>query len=512
MNKRKNLNFFFEFFALFFFTSCTAIYFFNLDFNFIYENKYFPWDSFEYIKFISNLENKNELYKILSPFNERILFPLLIYKISNLFNVEYINAALFINLFSVFFSSIIYIILSIRFNISIISRWLILIFFLFSWEGPFRAALYYPGSSFGFDCLLISIIIYFGYLYLEKKNKFYLFILFLCFPIFTLQRGIVILLIPFVFLLIDLIKRKFETNMLVKLIYNNPFSYLFLISFITLISLKLYFDSTGSYSALRNIIKFTHFRLNPLEFLYTYYFSLGPIFLVVISFLFLNKKNNIKNYFKIFFKNNIFKFFFSIFVTSVIFTNVGGDDSNRFALWYFALYLLVAGYCLDYLIKIYKNFIIISFIILGLFWSRCIVPAQPPLAFAEKFIFNQFVNTNFDPKLYYGIGFLKDFRNPLYKDSIALGDPYNLQKNMKSQNIYVSHILVSEEFFFNYKFAYKYRMNNIPFPIGYLHNQRDALIDHPTFGKPWVRFIYMVQWILISFLFVLVLKKKIKNK
>jgi hypothetical protein len=509
MNKK--LLFFLESFILLFFSLCAAFYFFNLDLNFIYENKYFPWDSFEYIKFIKNLENKNELYKVLSPFNERILFPFLIYKISNLFNLEYINSALFINLFSVFFSSFIYIILSIRFNISIISRWLILVFFLSSWEGPFRTALYYPGSSFGFDCLLISIISYFGYLYLNKKNNFYLFILLLCFFIFTFQRGIVILLIPFVFLLIDLMEHKSLKNKFIKSIFSNPFFYLFLISFVTFLFLKFYFNSSGSYSALRNIIKFSYFRLNPLEFFYTYYLSLGPIFLVIISFLFISKKVNIKNYFKIFIKNNFNKFFFSIFITSIIFTNVGGDDSNRFVLWYFVLYLLIAGYCLDYLIKIYKKFVIISFIILGLFWSRCFVPAQPPLAFAEKFIFNQFVNTNFDPKLYYGINFLKDFRNKLYQDRIVLGDPYNLQKKMKNQDIYVSHILVPEEYYFNYKFAYKYRMNDIPFPIGYLHNQRDALVDHPTFGKSWVRLAYMAQWILISLLFVLILKKKIKN-
>ena len=29
-------------------------YFFKLDLNYIYKNDYFPWDSFEYLKFINN--------------------------------------------------------------------------------------------------------------------------------------------------------------------------------------------------------------------------------------------------------------------------------------------------------------------------------------------------------------------------------------------------------------------------------------------------------------------------
>ena len=33
---------------------------------------------------------------------------------------------------------------------------------------------------------------------------------------------------------------------------------------------------------------------------------------------------------------------------------------------------------------------------------------------------------------------------------------------------------------------YKYRINDIPFPLGYLHNQKKALVDHPWHGETWV--------------------------
>jgi uncharacterized protein with ParB-like and HNH nuclease domain len=60
-----------------------------------------------------------------------------------------------------------------------------------------------------------------------------------------------------------------------------------------------------------------------------------------------------------------------------------------------------------------------------------------------------------------------------------------------------------------HKKPYKYQINNIPFPLGYLHNQRDALVDHPTFGKPWVRLFYMLQWIVLTIFFIFCIKKKI---
>ena len=154
--------------------SLTASYFFfYLDNNFIYNNNYFPWDSFEYLKALKNYEYNSVVYKVLSPFNERILFPLIVYKTSLILDIEYLNSCLLINLFSTVICFVFFFFISIKFRISIITRWLIFIIFLFSWEGPLRTALYYPGSTFGFDCMLISLITIYGYLYLESKNKYY---------------------------------------------------------------------------------------------------------------------------------------------------------------------------------------------------------------------------------------------------------------------------------------------------------------------------------------------------
>jgi hypothetical protein len=505
----KKINYIFlELFLVIIISLIASYFFFYLDNNFIYINNYFPWDSFEYLKALKNYEYNSVVYKVLSPFNERIIFPLIVYKTSSILGIEFINSCLFVNLFSTIICFIVFFFISIKFNISIITRWLIFIIFLFSWEGPLRTALYYPGSTFGFDCMLISLITLYGYLYLESKNKFYKITLFIFFFLFTLQRGLVIVIIPLIYLILN-----FSINKYVKLenkynFFKDTFFYCFAISLITYFFIKYFSNNEGSYSLFRTIIKFSYFRLHPLEFLYTYYFALGPVFLLFFSYLFFLKKNKINIIFKKIINKDIYRFFFSIFLSSLFIVNLGGDDSNRFLLWYLVLYLLFGCICLDYFFKINKKFTFVFIFATGLLWSRFFIPSQPPLAFAEKFIFNQFVGTNYDERFYYGINLFKKFKNKLYEDRVVLGDPYNLEKSIKHQNIFVTqNFLDPKYYYFKYLSAYKYKINNIPFPIGYLHNQRDALIDHPTFGAFWVRLLYILQWFVLTILFILRLNK-----
>ena len=59
--------------------------------------------------------------------------------------------------------------------------------------------------------------------------------------------------------------------------------------------------------------------------------------------------------------------------------------------------------------------------------------------------------------------------------------------------------------FRNYIHAYKYRINDIPFPLGYIHNHRNALVDHPYHGHRIIRFIYITQWLVLQVLFLIYL-------
>jgi hypothetical protein len=137
---------------------------------------------------------------------------------------------------------------------------------------------------------------------------------------------------------------------------------------------------------------------------------------------------------------------------------------------------------------------------------------MPPISFADRFVLNQYVATNYDIRLFYGLDFFKKFRNDPIKIKIPLGEPYLLKKNNEIEEIYVTQNFSSQEYYFlQYWHAYRYRFNNIPFPLGYLHNQRDALIDHPTHGKPWVRLVYIAQWILLTIIFFYKFRFKKKN-
>ena len=57
----------------------------------------------------------------------------------------------------------------------------------------------------------------------------------------------------------------------------------------------------------------------------------------------------------------------------------------------------------------------------------------------------------------------------------------------------------------NYIHAYKYRLNDIPFPLGYVHNQRNALVDHPYHGHRIIRLAYILQWLVLQLVLFLYL-------
>ena len=503
-----------EIFFLIFFLIIFFFYFFYLDKNFIIENNYFPWDSFEYLKYIENFEKGYALNTVLSPFNERILFPFLVWKVSVYSNLNYIYSALFLNILSITLSFLIFFILSFKFKFSFLSRWIIIVIFIFSWEGPFRSSIYYSGGSFGFDCFLISILTFLTFFYYLYRNKFVFLVVIILFGIFTLQRGIVITSIPLFFIIINFILKKIKKIKSFSLIKDLNF-YCLVCSLLTLIMLKFFLDTSGSYSMLRNIIKFSFFRSNIFEFFYTFYFALGVIFLLILSYLFFLYKNKLlKKKFSVVIKNQTYLYIFSLLIISIFLSTIGGDDSNRFLLWFFIWYLLLASYCFDFFIKLKRKFFITFFIIIGLLWSRFFIPAQPPMVFAERFIFNVFVSTNFDIKLFYGPDFIKKFREDkkLKEITIPFGQPYILQKTKKVQKIYVTENFKKPEYYyFQWWYPYKYRINDIPFPLGYLHNQRNVLVDHPTHGKPWVRLAYILQWVLINIFFIWWFRKIKKN-
>ena len=48
-----------------------------------------------------------------------------------------------------------------------------------------------------------------------------------------------------------------------------------------------------------------------------------------------------------------------------------------------------------------------------------------------------------------------------------------------------------------FKFSYRYNANNIPFPLGFAHNQYELLAIHPHQGNNKLKFLLLIQWITI---------------
>jgi len=62
-----------------------------------------------------------------------------------------------------------------------------------------------------------------------------------------------------------------------------------------------------------------------------------------------------------------------------------------------------------------------------------------------------------------------------------------------------------------YKGHYRYEINNIPFPLGFSHNQYELYVAHPFYGGIKVKIMLLIQWLILLLVIVFLLKKIPKN-
>ena len=193
-------------------------------------------------------------------------------------------------------------------------------------------------------------------------------------------------------------------------------------------------------------------------------------------------------------------FIYSIIITSIILSTIGGDDSDRILFLFFIWHLIIFAISLEIIFDEKKKIILIIFFTSHIFGARTFVPGIPNYTISDTFLYySQRTTTNFDDKYFYGPNFIKKFKNKteiynlnslegIFVDNKSKIIPTHLPigkiKSDNSINIYVQ--------------PYKYRLNDIPFPLGYIHNQRNALVDHPWHGKWWVRLMLISQWIFLQ--------------
>lgn len=511
-----NLKYINKIFCYFIITASLSIlfyYFKNLDENIFIKYDFFPWDSSHYKDLIKNFSLINNTlsinFEVAKPFNERIIFPILFKIISEYFDISLLNAALIINLISIIFSSFICYEICKSYNFKSKNIIIFILIFFLCWGNHLRVTTFLPGMSYGFETFLISLLCFFFFKIFKEQNKnkiSYLLLIDLVIFINIFQRGLIIVLISFAPLIVTyFINQKKQIK--------KDFIHFFIFSLFSFILLKLIFFKSGhgDYSILKHVIKYSYHNLNIINFIYPFFLYLGPFVIFYVCFLF---RINIKKKFSYILKNQANFFIMVILFLSIFLSKIAGNP-DRPMLWFWNFYILIALYCYSELnLKLIYKLLMILIIIL---WSRVFVPSYPPLIMNSVFSQNQFVETNYDSMKYFGPNFLKKYKRPTTMHKIFVGLPYkttedfhevhitngkinlNCVESVCSPNIYIS--------------SYEYNINNIPFPLGYLHNNRDALVDDPIFGKYWVIYFLTIQWIIIILIFVFFINiKKIKNK
>jgi hypothetical protein len=290
----------------------------------------------------------------------------------------------------------------------------------------------------------------------------------------------------------------------------------------------------GEYSVFQAIFSFGWFHLNFAESLYMYFYAFGTLFLVFLLCITFgeSRKELASRLQRINYLDN--KLIVGFCLSSFIFAFVGGTDSDRFLLWSLPFYFYLGLSSLEILLTLAskgRNRSIVYFILLAsaILSSRLYVPAIPHMLFTQNFNAQHGVKTNLNPDLYRGVPFLPSLRNDVIE--IPPSDAYSSERIGNSQQLpraYVSQKIavafpsengrraIPSVYMNPYAGSYRFAANNIPFPLGFAHNQNEFLAIHPFHGDFRLRVLLLAQWIFIYFILIclllpIVLKSKVKN-
>jgi hypothetical protein len=486
----------------------------------------FPWDSGEYRKIAEQISNNGLLQlKGQYPFATRLLFPFFYSTIKSNSLLTNIESAYFINIASS--------LLVILFTFLFLQKnavpqkiaFAITGTYILFWLGPMRYSIVYPGGAFAFESLLVCIL----FLILERSSTKNVFSMIVGIPVvFFLAVGrefvfylLAISLVSALSIRIILRYRIVSSNKdFIKIPPLNRLVLLFLTSLGGYLAAKFLVEDTsgGQYSILVTIATFGWFHMNIMESLYPFFYALGPLFLcfLLAASFSLTRLKLIDH----FLKRSKHQFFILVFSGSgVIFAMIGGTDSDRFLLWFFPFFALFGAYALSAVwssMSCYKITFAILMIVVTACWSRFYVPAIPHVFFPGE-LYNSAagVRSDLSPQFFYGPKFLENFRLPLKTVPSSDNQLYGLIDNSQEISNYQPKISALIERkntqvikrLNPYKGSYAYEINNIPFPLGFAHNQYEFLVAHPYHGEIKVRAMLLLQWLLLFLAFCILLKK-----
>jgi hypothetical protein len=478
-----------------------------------------PWDAQSYLD-LSNQMIENGIFNLSGnrPFCYRIVHPALATLLRLASSYSYAEAAHAINTISALLTSIFAFSLWRSLGLSRFLCFSGILLITISHLGPLRYSIYYPGGQFAFEILLICISFWsIKKIYSSNSAKSFvlpaLSLLFAC-----LGRENILYLVLIAALCLwayDKVSHK-KIALTPHLISIASASIGYLIS-------RLLVEGIGRYSVLRMIWRHGWFHLNIGESLYTYFYSFGPLMLATmlcISFNWprkvlpriLDPKKSLEN-----------RLILAFCLASFIFASIGGTDSDRYLIWSFPFYFYIGLSSLDVLYKFIPSGRIRLLIFATLFlsaalWSRFYVPAMPHLLFTEKFESWAGVRTNLNPALYRGPSYMLNFRRNLAE--VPAADAYSYGRWVGNRQA-MPRAFVPEEISLPNRHAeqplinfdsYRFGINNIPFPLGFPHNQNDVRAIHPYHGYFSLRSLLLSQWIILYLILVLLISKSISGK
>ena len=492
---------FFELIAVLFFVILVTIFYLYFDTKSILTIGIYPWDSDQYRLLAEGLHSDEAFSsKATSPFSYRVLFPWIYGLIHDTAGLPYVYSSLILNLISSWAVLLLAYIFWRMEDCGKFLSWLGVAYFSLFWLGPIRQSIFYPGGSFAFEALLV-ILLFFALTNQNRKNALLTVFLVL---LLSLGREFITYIAVSIAMLHWIVRVKgdiFQNKSLImsKSVFILRSRHTLSLVLMSIVSLLVFFlirvlivSDNQSYSIIEAIVTYGWFHLHIMEFLYPFFYALGPVALIFIALVILKK-------FRIKFINYIYSSIVNLDIIilfclfGVIFSMLGGTDSDRFILWFFPFFSIFAFKGVSMLIiNRDRNILAVLYILVfsAIFSSRFYVPATPNLFFpGDKYNSQASIKTDYNPSLYYGAPFMEKFRVPLKKVPLKESYTYQNTESVNWENI--KSLPEIPEFILRntpgnlkhwYKGHYRYEINNIPFPLGFSHNQYELYVAHPFYG------------------------------
>ena len=465
----------------------------------------FPWDSRVYFELSKKLFSESTIpISIDYPWGARLLFPFICGLITKIGNLSATTSVLIVNQIAVLivcvFCAWYWKKLGLRLIYSITGT----LIFTFSFLGPLRTTMYYPGNGYAFECA-IAALTYICLDTLKNCKRYYLFAIYLGLYLLALGREFSAYLVV-LFLFFQVIKNSYRRlhSGSQKIVSNERIidRRLLLASMFSITGLfsthMITTDPRGNFPFFRAAFTNGWDHLNIFNALYPYYYALGPITLLVLLKLTLTAPKNMESRSASRATGNFFA------AAGFMFSMIVGGDTDRFIWWFFPFIAGIGLMTFQDLnaIGAVSRLSIASILVVSTLWSRLFFPAIPPIQFVgEKLEAFASVRTDYSLEKFEGITLFREFQLPLkqfqFQDPLALfmgskhldnqliSLPPDTQVNTISNGIHPP--------------AYKFRINEYPIPFGYLHNQYEMYSLHPQHGERKAKIILLTQWIILQF-------------